>query len=406
MRRITRRTVLTAALGAGVAACSSGKGAPKPGAAGTPAPGTPGSLSPDASPATPAPVLTVDPAGGAQPIAPDRPVTVTATGGRIDNVTVSAGSGRPLRGDLAADGARWTASDPLDFGKTYTVRATAVGSDGQRVDTKAEFTTLTPHNTFAGTYTPDHATTVGVGMPVSVTFNRAIKDKAAVEKRLTVTSEPQVEGSWSWLKDRDGKDRVDWRPREHWPAGAKVRFQMQLLGVDAGDGVYGTQNRDVSFTIGRSLVATVDVVAKTMAIAVDGKPLRTLPVSAGKAEFETWNGTMVVLSKVPSIDMNSETVGIFGVEGYDIKDVKWDVQLTPSGTYVHAAPWNEGKFGKVNGSHGCIGMSTDDAKFYYDQTVPGDLVTVVNSKDTVATNNGFGCWNVPWPDWAAGSALR
>ncbi|MFI1183506.1 L,D-transpeptidase [Streptomyces sp. NPDC020799] len=86
-------------------------------------------------------------------------------------------------------------------------------------------------------------------------------------------------------------------------------------------------------------------------------------------------------------------------------EVKWDVQLTPSGTYAHAAPWNDGKFGKVNGSHGCIGMSTEDAKWWYDQVHLGDVVTVINSKDTVATNNGYGDWNVDWAAWKAGSAL-
>ncbi|MGW0704238.1 L,D-transpeptidase [Streptomyces sp. NPDC002867] len=87
-------------------------------------------------------------------------------------------------------------------------------------------------------------------------------------------------------------------------------------------------------------------------------------------------------------------------------DVKWDVQLTPSGTYAHAAPWNEGKFGKVNGSHGCIGMSTKDAKWFYDRVHFGDPVTVINSTDTVAVNNGYGAWNVDWATWQEGSALK
>lgn len=85
--------------------------------------------------------------------------------------------------------------------------------------------------------------------------------------------------------------------------------------------------------------------------------------------------------------------------------MKWDVQLTPSGTYAHAAPWNDGKFGKINGSHGCIGMNTKDAKWFFDRVHAGDPVTVVNSTDTVAPNNGYGGWNVDWDTWKAGSAL-
>ncbi|MDX6362716.1 MAG: hypothetical protein QOC85_1726, partial [Streptomyces sp.] len=146
---------------------------------------------------------------------------------------------------------------------------------------------------------------------------------------------------------------------------------------------------------------------KTMTVTRDGEKLRTLPVSTGKKGFETWNGTMVVLSKVPTIRMDSSTVGIFGPEAYDLGKVKWDVQLTTSGTYAHAAPWNDGKFGRVNGSHGCIGMSTSDAKWFFSQVHYGDPVTVVHSKDdTVPVNNGYGDWNVDWAEWQAGSALK
>lgn len=207
------------------------------------------------------------------------------------------------------------------------------------------------------------------------------------------------------MKDRDGKDRVDYRPKEYWKPGTDVTLRMDLAGVDAGGGVYGTQQREVNFRIGDAVTSTVDVEKKTMTVAKNGKVLRTLNVSTGKKDFETWNGTMVVLSKVPSIRMNSATVGIFGPEAYDMEDVKWDVQLTPSGTYAHAAPWNEGKFGRVNASHGCIGMSTEDAKWFFDQVNPGDPVTVVNSVDTVAVNNGYGDWNVDWAAWKEGSAL-
>ncbi|MFD7477477.1 L,D-transpeptidase [Streptomyces sp. NPDC059837] len=142
-----------------------------------------------------------------------------------------------------------------------------------------------------------------------------------------------------------------------------------------------------------------------MTVAKNGRTLRTLKISSGKKGFETWNGTMVVLSKVPMIRMNSRTVGIFGPEAYNLGSVKWDVQLTTSGTYVHAAPWNAGKFGEVNGSHGCIGMSASDANWFYDQVQLGDPVTAVNSVDTVAVDNGYGDWNVDWNTWRKGSAL-
>ncbi|MET9458331.1 Ig-like domain-containing protein [Streptomyces canus] len=349
--------------------------------------------------------IVVQPGGDSTEVAVDKKVTVRAQGGSLSSVDVSSPGPGKLSGTWSKDKSIWTSTTPLAPGATYTVKAKGTASGGSALSETASFTTAAPTNTFVGTYSPDKGAKVGVAMPVSITFNKPIHDKATVERKLKVTASPAVEGSWSWMKDRDGKDRVDYRPEKFWKPGTDVTLRMDLAGVNAGDGVYGTQQRVVDFTIGDAVTSTVDVKKKTMTVAKNGKTLRTLKVSTGKKDFETWNGTMVVLSKVPTIRMNSATVGIFGPEAYDLGAVKWDVQLTPSGTYAHAAPWNEGKFGAVNASHGCIGMSTADAKWFYDQVHLGDPVTVVNSVDTVATNNGYGDWNVDWETWKTGSAL-
>ncbi|MFD8352451.1 Ig-like domain-containing protein [Streptomyces coelicoflavus] len=352
----------------------------------------------------PAAIL-VEPSTESQKVPVSRKVTVRAQSGSLVSVEViSPGPGK-LSGTWSEDKSVWTSSTQLAPGATYTVNAKGKASDGSALTETTSFTTAAAENTFVGTYNPDKGAKVGVAMPVSITFNKPIHDKAAVERKLKVTSSPVVEGAWSWMKDRDGKDRVDYRPKEFWKPGTKVTLRMDLAGVDAGNAVYGTQQRVVNFTIGDAVTSTVDVAKKTMTVAKNGKTLRALKVSTGKKDFETWNGTMVVLGKVPSIRMNSATVGIFGPEAYDMKAVKWDVQLTPSGTYAHAAPWNDGKFGRVNSSHGCIGMSTADAKWFYDQVHLGDPVTVVNSTDTVAANNGYGAWNVDWKTWKKGTAL-
>lgn len=351
--------------------------------------------------------IRVAPLTDGKDVIPGEPVTVKAAGGKLESVSVSvsAEGGKALDGELSADGTSWSSAHGTDYGTTYTLAARYTDADGSKKTSEKTLTTLSKDQIFVGTYNVNKNSTVGVALPVSVVFNKPIHDKAAVEKKLKVTASPAVEGSWSWMKDRDGKDRVDYRPKEYWKPGTKVKFRMDLVGVKNGDQV-GTQKREIDFTIGKSVVSTVDVTKKTMTVAENGKVLRTLKVSTGKKKFETWNGTMVVLSKVPSIRMDSSTVGIFGPEAYDMKSVKWDVQLTPSGTYAHAAPWNEGKFGRVNASHGCIGMSTADAKWFYDRVDFGDPVTTVNSTDTVAVNNGYGDWNVDWAKWQSGSALK
>lgn len=349
--------------------------------------------------------IVVQPGADSAKVPVSRKVTVRARGGALASVEVSSPGPGKLAGTWSEDKSVWTSTTPLAPGATYMVKAVGEPSGGSAVNKTTSFTTEAARKSFVGEYYPDKGTKVGVAMPVSITFNKPIHDKATVERKLKVTASPAVEGAWSWMKDRDGKDRIDYRPEKYWKPGTDVTLRMDLAGVDAGGGVYGTQQRVVNFTIGDAVTSTVDVEKKTMTVAKNGKTLRTLKVSTGKEGFETWNGTMVVLSKVPTIRMNSDTVGIFGPEAYDLGAVKWDVQLTPSGTYAHAAPWNEGKFGVVNGSHGCIGMSTSDAKWFYDQVKLGDPVTVVNSVDTVATNNGYGDWNVDWASWKKGSAL-
>jgi len=351
------------------------------------------------------PTIVVQPGADAQRVSVERKVTVRARGGSLTSVEVTSPGPGTLSGDWSKDRSVWTSTTPLAPGATYSVKAHGKADGGSALDRTASFTTEPPKNPVVGEYHPDKGTTVGVAMPVTITFNKPILDKAAVERKLHVTASPAVDGSWSWMKDRNGKDRVDYRPEKYWKTGTDVTLRMDLAGVNAGGGVYGTQQRVVNFRVGAAVTSTLDVREKTMTVARDGRTLRTLKVSSGKKGYETWNGTMVVLSKVPTIRMDSSTVRIFGPEAYDLGKVKWDVQLTPSGTYAHAAPWNEGKFGVVNGSHGCIGMSTADAKWFYEQVHLGDPVTVLHSVDTVAVNNGYGDWNVDWATWKRGSAL-
>ena len=351
-------------------------------------------------------VLLVRPGSGGTQVPVGQKVTVRVRRGSLTSVDVtSPGPGR-LTGTWSRDRSAWTSDTPLAPGATYTVKADGRTSGGSALGRTASFTTEAPENSFVGEYFPDKGATVGVAMPVSITFDKPIRDKAAVQRKLTVTASPAVEGAWNWLKDRNGKDRVDYRPEKYWRPGTRLTLRMDLAGVNAGGGLYGTQQRVVHFRIGDAVTSTMDAAGKTMTVARNGRTLRTLNVSSGKKGYETWNGTMVVLGKVPTIRMDSSTVRIFGPEAYDLGSVRWDVQLTPSGTYVHSAPWNAGKFGLVNGSHGCIGMSTDDARWFYEQVGPGDPVTVVHSVDTVAVNNGYGDWNVDWATWKRGSALN
>jgi lipoprotein-anchoring transpeptidase ErfK/SrfK len=134
-----------------------------------------------------------------------------------------------------------------------------------------------------------------------------------------------------------------------------------------------------------------------------GQVVRTFAVTGGMPGLDTWGGTYAVIDKAPDVHMDSRTAGL-GAE-YDIPDVKWDVHLTYTGTYVHSAPWSVGSQGVRNVSHGCVGTSPANAEWFFSTTLPGDVVKVVNSPRQVAPGNGFADWQESWSNWLAGSAL-
>ncbi|MEU8944596.1 Ig-like domain-containing protein [Streptomyces sp. NPDC048489] len=335
---------------------------------------------------------------------------VKVSGGRLTDVKMTvSGSGAAVPGAIAADGSSWRPEAQLERGTKYRISATAKDANGRTAAANSIFTTVSTANSFIGTYTPDNGTTVGVGMPVSFTFDKAISERKSVQSHIKVTSSSgqQVVGHWF------GAQRLDFRPEEYWKAGSKVTMKIDLDGVEGANGVYGVQKKSVTFTIGRSQVSTVDVGTQTMTVVRDGKTLKSVPISAGSPEHTTYNGQMVISEKFTQTRMNGSTVG-YGGE-YDIPDVPHAMRLTTSGTFVHGNYWyNRGNppFGREGTSHGCVGMADvqgaqgdTTAKWFFDNSLVGDVVTVKNSPDkTVAPDNGLNGWNMSWSAWTAGSA--
>jgi hypothetical protein len=342
--------------------------------------------------------------------------SINATGvkvsdGKLTEVKMTvAGSGQAVPGAISADGHTWKPERRLERGTKYEINATAKDSEGRTAAANAIFTTVSPANSFIGTYTPDDGATVGVGMPVSFTFDKSITDKKAVQSHITVNTSSGQQVVGHWFGDR----RLDFRPPEYWKAGSKVTMNIDLDGVQGAQGVYGVQKKSVSFTVGRSQVSTVDVNTQTMTVVRDGQTIKSVPISAGSPEHTTYNGQMVVSEKFTQTRMNGSTVG-FGGE-YDIPDVPHAMRLTTSGTFIHGNYWyNKGNppFGRTGTSHGCVGLAdvqgaqgATSAKWFYDNTLIGDVVIVKNSPDTtVAPDNGLNGWNMQWSAWTAGSAV-
>ncbi|MGA5135388.1 L,D-transpeptidase [Streptomyces olivoreticuli] len=349
------------------------------------------------------PQISISPTDGAKGVKPSAPISVQVDDGVLTGVRVTDPGGRQWPGTLK--GSTFTPGHAFATGTTYQVTAAVKGSDGKRQEQRGNFTTLTPErvNTVED-LRPGKGSIIGVGQPVSLAFEHPVKDKAAVERRLKVTTSNNTEGSWGWVKEPlTGRDRVDWRPKEYWKPGTKVTLEADLNGVETSNGQYLTHSYSTSFAIGRSQIAKVDLQAHQLSLVRDGQTVKTLPVTGGDAGHTTWSGTMTLMSKDGTIRMDSRTVGL-GTE-YN-QDVQRSMRLTVTGTYAHQAEWAESTIGTANTSHGCLGMKTADATWFYDQAQVGDVFEVSGGKETVAAGNGFGQWNLSWADWQEKSALR
>lgn len=341
---------------------------------------------------------------------PGETVQVTVrkeAGDRITGVRATDGSGRPVEGELAGDGTAWRSTSALASQARYTLRVTTVDASGARGAAVHEFRTARAGNLLDIALGPAEGL-YGVGQPVTAQLSAPVEDRrarAVVERGLEVTSRPAAaQGSWHWVDDRT----LHYRPRTYWPAHATVRVRAQLGGARVTGDLYAGPDPELEFRTGARTEAVIDAASHTMKVVRDGKVLRTFPVTTGKPGFETRNGVKVVLAQEPFVRMTGASIGIpeDSPESYDLP-VEWAVRVTWSGEYVHAAPWSVAAQGVANVSHGCTGMSTEDARWYFHETRPGDIVRVVNSGggEMEPFGNGFGDWNLEWQQWLAGSAL-
>ncbi|MEU9139254.1 Ig-like domain-containing protein [Streptomyces sp. NPDC048404] len=343
--------------------------------------------------------------GQAHDVGINDPVKVTVSDGRLTKVTMTAvATGTEVPGTLSADGTTWTPNGPLKQATRYQVAAEAEDAKGRSVTGNAAISTVSPANDFLGHLSPENGSTVGVGMPVSFTFDKAIGDKATVESEIQVSSSSGEQVVGHWLND----SRLDFRPEHYWKPGSTVTVTMTVDGVQ----------KTVTFKVGRSQISTVDAKTKQMSVVRDGKTIKTIPISSGSAKHPTYNGQMVISEKYRHVHMNAATVGLTEKDGkpsYDIKAVPHAMRLTDSGTFIHGNYWGgDSVFGKVNTSHGCVGLKDvrnagdgkQPAAWFFDNSMTGDVVIVKNSADkaTVAPGNGLSDWNMPWSEWVSVSA--
>ena len=124
----------------------------------------------------------------------------------------------------------------LGYGKIYTADGTATGTDGKQIPISGTFTTVAPETEVRNTINPVDGAVVGVAAPVTVSFGVEPEDKALIQKNVTITTTPQVEGAWAWVKHDDGRWGLDFRPKEYWPAGTQVHVDAKLYGLQVRRG--------------------------------------------------------------------------------------------------------------------------------------------------------------------------
>ncbi|WP_410557100.1 L,D-transpeptidase [Actinomadura fulvescens] len=347
--------------------------------------------------------VTITPGNGSASVKPDSPIEVKASNTTLENVTVR-GEGVSITGKLSADRRTWRSDRTLTPGASYTVTAQS-RHDGKPATATSTFTTLKPARTLSVIdVTPNlKGEKVGVGMPIMVRFNRPVADRAAVERVLRVTPEKPVEGAWRWI----ASDQVIYRTRTYWAPHQKVRFSARLAGVPAGKGVYGTKDIDQTISIGAAQITTGNISKHRMTVTRDGKKLRTVPFSAGNGqtrEYTTTSGVHLLMEKASPVKMISPGRKK-GDLGYYETVVNYAVRFSSSGEYTHAAPWSVGSQGYANVSHGCLNLSTANAKWYYDIMQRGDVLKLTGSDREVEWNNGWSFWQESFADWKKGSAL-
>jgi lipoprotein-anchoring transpeptidase ErfK/SrfK len=262
-----------------------------------------------------------------------------------------------------------------------------------------DFTTAAASKVLSVKLTPGDNATVGVGMPIVVKLNSPVADpeRPVLEKRIVVTTNPPQAGAWHWFSPTE----LHWRPQNLWAAHTQVSVAANVAGFGSGEGAVAVSNVTTNWATGDAHISVVDSVKHIMAVSTNGVPVRLIKVSTGQAKYPTHSGVHVVSEKSPSVVMDSATVGIprNSPDGY-YETVKWDVRISNSGEFVHAAPWSVKSQGSSNVSHGCVNVSTADGEWFFNYSNPGEVVMITGTPLQLQPTNGIGDWQIPWAQWA------
>ncbi|MET3804450.1 lipoprotein-anchoring transpeptidase ErfK/SrfK [Nakamurella sp. UYEF19] len=363
--------------------------------------------------------VTAKPAFGTKNVPPNNPLTVTVFAAKLAQMTLTGDDGTQITGAISADKGTWTNTERLDYDTTYTYSGVAMDNGNKPTKISGKISTVKPASTEKAYIQIPDGGTVGVGAPIIITFAGVVKNRAAAEKALKVTTSAgaALQGNWGWLQDEDilGKgvvqSQVHWRPTvspvsgttPYWPAFTKVHVEADLKGVDYGNGQWGREDFQSDFTIGRSQIVIADASTFHLVVTVDDKVTKNYPVSYGKESVPgrgTLNGIHIVTEKHLTFAMCNPQFN------YCNALEKWAVRINNNGEFIHENLKAAAAFGIANVSHGCINMGAQAAEDYYNSAIYGDPVVLSNTGGPqMSEKDAVYDWIYSPDEWKALSAL-